>query len=814
MAESAVVLKKGETLFIQGDIPSELYLLQSGSLEILSAPRDYEGLDREIILSKSRRVGVIKAKTLIAGFSNNYTESNKKSLRAIEDSQVTRYPLPSAGFRGIVASDPSQTLTILRHLYNRLNVTISESGKYAKLYLSLSMMNDNLAIMYKDIGGTQAPADLEAQSEEVFKTFTEAGGSPLSKYTAQFLVADTGKLDKNYILPDWPIDLIFDKKSFNLIVKLLKLDPAIFVPAIKADPTIAISIFELMTDKLMKAYDLIDTGLDAIESVLTTLFGSENSWSSYLAEKGGFDDWKDSEKINDGFVKDLLQIIVKINTVYMEISGAKLTDTYPAINKIHKYFMSKKEEPKPEPIKTKAEAPAVIKGGAFKRSINQIFEFAVIDKEFQNRMLKLLNDFKNMRDPFDTESEGRKIRRQISKLYWDLYKQVFLRSKKEQNMPRPVRMMLLFGFLDDELMEESQMNELSEILAVRDKAREHPIYLEHEFLTKIYSGEEEPSITEMGQDYKAYLRELEKQSTSKKGAAPEPEVDENIKKTIFEIDQRLTSTAAVCSGSTATAFPILNSWAVKSSLKSLFVTRSQVEKIINELREIDFSVFYRETVLKLGDDAREIIMEEVVPNFIFLPVYGTKALLWQDLSGIDKRTKGRIVIPALFMGDLKRGIAHSFACFRWELNRSIKGGMWADPIEGGITGEYFDYVNTYKKNSKLSEEIKTKISIKFKSLRTYRDRFADDYLQWLFFEKDGIMKLNILVRQMFFKGIPFPREIRDKLEPMPVFSQDAYRFKNIYKKTMEGYMRKFKKYQDESGNYPPEIQKFLEFLNK
>ena len=38
--------------------------------------------------------------------------------------------------------------------------------------------------------------------------------------------------------------------------------------------------------------------------------------------------------------------------------------------------------------------------------------------------------------------------------------------------------------------------------------------------------------------------------------------------------------------------------------------------------------------------------------------------------------------------------------FRWELCRSSKGALWADPVEGGITGAFYDYVTFYKKNNK------------------------------------------------------------------------------------------------------------------
>src|SRR5208337_3693177 len=118
-----------------------------------------------------------------------------------------------------------------------------------------------------------------------------------------------------------------------------------------------------------------------------------------------------------------------------------------------------------------------------------------------------------------------------------------------------------------------------------------------------------------------------------------------------------------------------------------------------------------------------------------------------------------------------------------------------------------------KKMSKLSQEAKDRIEEKFRSIRNNRDRFADDYIQWILFEKDGIMKLNNVVRDIFFKHVPFRKDIRDKLESMPAFAQPATRYKNIHKREVEAFERRFKKYQDDRGNSPEEIRKFFEFLN-
>ncbi len=314
----------------------------------------------------------------------------------------------------------------------------------------------------------------------------------------------------------------------------------------------------------------------------------------------------------------------------------------------------------------------------------------------------------------------------------------------------------------------------------------------------------------MGLSYDAYLREEEKHKKPAKGAKPAEE-DENIKKLFYEIDHRVLNTVAVCSGSTATAFPILTSMIMKGSPANFHISKKKLESIAKSLVEIDYSVFYRETVEKVGE-ARELIEEEVIPNMILLPAFGTKSMLWQELDGTNRKTRGRIVIPVLFMGDLQRRLAHTFACFRWELNRTLKGAMWADPVEGGFTGAYFDYVNFFKKNSKLSTESKEKIAERFKSIRTNRDRFADDYIQWVLYEKDGIMKLNNVVREMFFRYIPFRKNVREKLENMPAFSEIANKFKNIHGRDMAGYQRKFKKYMDESGALPEALQRFMNYM--
>ena len=67
--------------------------------------------------------------------------------------------------------------------------------------------------------------------------------------------------------------------------------------------------------------------------------------------------------------------------------------------------------------------------------------------------------------------------------------------------------MMKFGFLDETLVEQEQIEELNNIVNIVEEIKDLPILFEEEFLTRIYNGKENPSITEMGLSYEAFKRE-------------------------------------------------------------------------------------------------------------------------------------------------------------------------------------------------------------------------------------------------------------------------------------------------------------------
>lgn len=809
-------LKAGQVLIVQGQIPGHMYYLHSGAVEILSAPKEFDGLDPLIIVSKSKRVGTLKDEILITGFSSELTKPSTKSVRAITDSSISRYPV-NGGITQIVKDNPSQALMILNHLFRRLELAISDDSKYISFYNNICKIIDNISLMCMSLPKANLPENLQNKAENVYNVFMSNNGDISGRFDAKFLISDnSGFLKKRYAFPGMPVQSLIEPKQCALVKKFLKADKNSFTNIIKEDPSILQNMMEIVTDNLIKVLDRIYAVHEEIDTELEILFGS-TGWPVYLIENGGFDMWLNSGRLSDDFIKNFLALIKKLHSYYSDISGKQLVELYPGPKKIHEYYVSgKSRQVKAEADQAGAKVQPQPAGksdtGVYRNSLQQIFEFALVDKELQKTFLKELNDFKSLSNPFSTEQEGRKARRIISKQYWDLFAHVFLRKQKEPVVPHPVKLMLKFGFLDETLLEGQQVSELHELSNLTESIKDIPVLFEEEFLSRIYKGTDNPSITDMGLSYEAFKREEEKRKGKKLKQDDESGQGAGIDKIIYEINHRLSQTVAICSGSTATAFPILTSMTMKMNPKSIFTSKSKLTSLIKELMEIDYSVFYRETTLKLGN-ARELIQEEVIPIFILLPSFGTKTMMWQELDGKNRRTRGRVVIPVFFLGDMVKSLTHTFASFRWELNRTIKGGLWADPVEGGITGAYFDYINFYKKNSKLSAEAKAKVTERFKSLRTNRDRFADDYMLWLLFEKDGVMRLNGVVREMFYRHIPFKKEIRDKLEGMPAFAEIATRYKNIHARTIEGYVRRFRKYMEDEDKYPEKIQEFFDFLN-
>ncbi|MDR3238190.1 MAG: cyclic nucleotide-binding domain-containing protein, partial [Spirochaetia bacterium] len=385
--------KAGEIIFTQNTIPDMVAILQSGTVELLSASDDYNDLDTQIMLRHSSKVMPIKEPGIIAGHSRLLSEKCSKSVRALTNCSISVYPF-SSGFEGIAASDPNTAATILRQIYNRINSAAAGDQKFGKLYQNICVISDNISLMYSELGGSGAPATLESKASSLYQNFSSGSASFPEQFSAKFLVTDNSRsLSRRYGLPGEAAEAIL-QKDLALIKQLLSMNKQIFTEMIKSEKNIAVNICETLTDVYSRIISRVESAKGLINKELYSMFGPENSWSDYLVNGDGFDQWKNSNKLSEDFIKNFLSLIIKLNAIYEEIIGEKLTAGYPGIKMIHDYYTSagaKPQETEPQPaavVQTSLQQPA---GNIadLKNSLSTIFNFTLVDKDFQTRFLKM-----------------------------------------------------------------------------------------------------------------------------------------------------------------------------------------------------------------------------------------------------------------------------------------------------------------------------------------------------------------------------------------------------------------------------------------
>ncbi len=809
-------IESGGIIFLQGEKYNYNTYLESGTVEILAAGSEYNGLDKTIILSHSRRVSLISESTILMPYPG-------KTVRALTQCSIQKRQLPAGGFAELSSKDQGESINMLVCMFKRMEVAYADMAKYLKHYQALSRFVDNMTALHCELSARPLPRELQQRADDIVENLRSSGGFPPSISPNWMIVDNSEKYQVSYDAPGESVDVLLNKDLYSFLKRFLKINKTVFAHVIKCDPGIPSFMFDTVQKIMLAILDRNYEIAGLIDAKMKAVFSDKDSLSSVM-EEGSLKDWATSGRLSPDFLKQFNSVCQKFYSMYDELTGKKSQEIYTGIVKIKKAFeqLSKSNVSQPAPVLTsevtrQSAQPQISRQmdsnilKLYENSLQQILEFGVIGYEQQQNFIKAWNEFKRLPDPMSGEDQPRKVRRSVSRLYWDIFTTVFVRAKSTKNIPAPVKLMFRYGFIDENVADPEQIMIMHQYAVENYNSGDLSILTEEEFLTKIWNKEEPPSMTEMGQSYEAYLRELSKTS-SRKGPDPMDDLNDPIKQVTFEISNRIFQTSIVCSGSISTAFPIFNNFLVKGNIENCIMTKAKIEAVIKELIDTDYSAFFRETVLKLGD-AREVIEEEVLPHIIILPVFGMKTMMWQELVGINKRSRARIVVPAMFVGDIVKSLAHSIAVFRWEILRTMKGGMWADPVEGGLTGAYQDYVQFYKKNSKLSVESKEKILERLRSHRNnIRELFAEDYILWVRFEKNGIMKMNNVSRDLFYRYVPFKKDIRERLERMPAFMESANRFKNIRKRTFDTFERKFRKYTDENGNMPDEIRKYMNYL--
>lgn len=426
----------------------------------------------------------------------------------------------------------------------------------------------------------------------------------------------------------------------------------------------------------------------------------------------------------------------------------------------------------------------------------KILQYADIPKERARMFLANLTTFRNLKDKLSLDPDVREIRSSITQIFFEIYGAVYRKASEEKNDSRLYRMFLNYAYMDERLLTPEHTLKLYKLAGESGEPGNYPVYKISDWLTGIYEMDKDPSINQFEQDYFDVFRGKKKQRDVSEKERLEYHNDRSGRLD-FEIENLLKSGQKLCYGQISTYFPILCTDMITKDLSKAIVTPQMISESVNKILEVDFSAFHRELSYRNPEKGieKEFVMKPVVPDFILMPIFGTRAIMWQELTGRNRSTPGRLILPIFTGESLDDLILKLIGNLRWELCRTMMGVAWNDITEKSLTSEYSDYIQFFKKNKDLTEEAKERIKIQIQKNRNMlKDIFTSDYEIWINHESKGAVRLNKVVRSILYKYCPFSKSIRDNLSKQPMYSEIAVQFSNLRAKTARELESRYNRY--------------------
>ena len=207
-------------------------------------------------------------------------------------------------------------------------------------------------------------------------------------------------------------------------------------------------------------------------------------------------------------------------------------------------------------------------------------------------------------------------------------------------------------------------------------------------------------------------------------------VDAEAVSTEFNVIRQM---AKLCVGRKGNHFPVLMKSYFVANIRE-FGIRENVINMIAAIEELDPGLFIRR--FREQDN-------RIVPNIILVPSYGEFGICWQPFEKQNRSTsRGRLAIP-IFPKSLSLAVITALADLRWQVAKERAQHRW---MEEGITGRYYMWFS----ENKMKGDVK--------------DAFIRDYVLWITKESEGVQKLDREVRGIFWRNLPFPPEVKQKLK--------------------------------------------------
>lgn len=458
---------------------------------------------------------------------------------------------------------------------------------------------------------------------------------------------------------------------------------------------------------------------------------------------------------------------------------------------------------------------------------DHIMKYAGYEKEDIDHCKALLKEYDAIAEVQDYTPEMQKTRKALTNMFYQIYEKAFLRAVNARTISTIMKMFLNFGVLDLALVGEEHLDELMAFCELLDNQwREQKaldaegesichVYSAYQWLCLVYRGEKEPSKNEFDVDYAGHLLELRKSKEITREEENRLKKDQ-LKKVEFELHNMFMTNNRITYGRITTFCPVLHRKDFIRTMDQLMISFMTVNAAIDEIRELDYSVFYREVFFaapEFGIERTEI-MKEVLPDVILMPNIGNRAMMWQETAGVKRDTPARFIFPIMTAGELSDMMLETLGRYRWEICRKILGVRWNDIREKSLTSEFYDYVQFYRKNRDLSQEAKEKVKAELVHAKNnYREVFVEDYLNWMKYESQGNFRLNKVSRRIISEYVPFRTEVRKKLEENPMYKELFTKSNIIFGRKREKERVLFERYTQAGGVMTPELEAHMAYYN-
>lgn len=454
-----------------------------------------------------------------------------------------------------------------------------------------------------------------------------------------------------------------------------------------------------------------------------------------------------------------------------------------------------------------------------------IMKYAGYGQEEIDACKELIREYDAIAEVQDYTPEMQKTRRTLTKLFYEIYEKAFDRAVHARTISTIMKLFFNFGVLDLQMAGEDHLDELMAISELLDnqwidqKQRDAEgenfshVYSAYQWLSLIYRGEKEPSKNEFDVDYAGHLLEMRKNHEITREQENVLKKDQK-KKVEFEIRNMFMTNNRITYGRITTFCPALHKKDFLRSIDQLIVSAITINAAIDNIRELDYSCFYREVFFaspKYGIERTEI-MKEVLPDVILMPNIGSRAMMWQETAGVKRDTPARFIFPVMTTNELADMMLETIGRYRWEICRKILGVRWNDIREKSLTSEFYDYIQFYRKNRDLSQQAKERVKADLVHAKNnYREVFVMDYLGWMKYESQGNFRLNKVSRRIISEYVPFKPEVRKKLEENPMYKELFVKSNIIAGRKREKEKVLFDRYVAAGGAITPEIEAHLKY---